>query len=115
MSLWSTESAAPAGATRTGANFYPRGLAQSRWLEHYATQFDTVEINNSYYRLPTQAAVKSWATRAPAGFTFAVKAARFITHYRRLVNTEEQLDTFVSRSAPSVSTWARSSISSPTA
>jgi uncharacterized protein YecE (DUF72 family) len=63
---------------------YPKGLPQRRWLEHYATLFDTVEINNTFYRLPSESAVKGWVERAPRGFRFAVKASRYMTHIKRL-------------------------------
>ncbi len=78
-------------------NFYPRKLPQSRWFEHYASRFDTVELNNTFYRLPTMDAVTRWKESAPPGFTFAVKASRLITHYRRLTNVERALKTFYSR------------------
>jgi uncharacterized protein YecE (DUF72 family) len=63
---------------------YPEGLPQRRWLERYASTFDTVEINASFYRLPTQTAVRAWASQVPSGFLFAVKASRYLTHVRRL-------------------------------
>jgi uncharacterized protein YecE (DUF72 family) len=55
-----------------------------RWLDHYTTLFDTVEINNTFYRLPTESAVKGWVEQTPGGFRFAVKASRYITHIKRL-------------------------------
>jgi len=54
------------------------------WLDHYTTLFDTVEINNTFYRLPTESAVKGWAEQAPRGFRFAIKASRYLTHIKRL-------------------------------
>jgi uncharacterized protein YecE (DUF72 family) len=63
---------------------YPEGLAQRRWLEHYATLFDTVELNATFYRLPRRSTVAAWVERSPAGFVFAVKASRYLTHVRRL-------------------------------
>jgi uncharacterized protein YecE (DUF72 family) len=65
---------------------YPKGLPQRRWLEHYATLFDTVEVNNTFYRLPARAAVAGWVERAPAGFVFTVKASRYLTHIKRLTD-----------------------------
>lgn len=59
---------------------YPTELPKSAWLEHYATLFDTVELNNPFYRLPTEAAVAGWRDRAPEGFRYAVKGSRFTTH-----------------------------------
>lgn len=64
--------------------FYPRGLAAARWLEHYATTFDTVEVNATFYRLPTRKVAESWAKSTPAGFLFSVKASRYLTHVKRL-------------------------------
>jgi uncharacterized protein YecE (DUF72 family) len=62
--------------------FYPEGLAQGEWLAHYASQFSTVELNVTYYRLPGQRTASGWAARTPADFTFAVKAFRGLTHER---------------------------------
>jgi uncharacterized protein YecE (DUF72 family) len=64
--------------------FYPSKLAQRRWLEHYAGSFDTVEVNNAFYRLPEADTFAAWARRVPDGFVIAVKASRFLTHVRRL-------------------------------
>ena len=64
--------------------FYPKGLPESRWLAHYAESFDTVELNASFYRLPTRKAAASWAQNTPDGFVFTVKASRYLTHVKRL-------------------------------
>jgi uncharacterized protein YecE (DUF72 family) len=64
--------------------FYPKGLNTSYWLKFFARQFDTVEINNSFYRLPSEEAFQNWRTQVPPEFTFAVKASRFLTHIKRL-------------------------------
>src|SRR3979490_2271307 len=64
--------------------FYPQDLVQRRWLEYYAAQFDTVEINNKFYRLPEASAFAEWRRQAPAGFLYAVKASRFLTHMKKL-------------------------------
>jgi uncharacterized protein YecE (DUF72 family) len=66
--------------------FYPRGLPASRWLEHYAASFDTVEVNATFYRLPTREAVEHWVEATPPGFLFAIKASRYLTHVKRLQN-----------------------------
>lgn len=63
---------------------YPERLPRRRWLEHYASKFDTVEVNTSFYRLPTLAAVRGWAAQVPPGFLFAIKASRYLTHVLRL-------------------------------
>lgn len=64
--------------------FYPADLRTDHWFEFYAERFRTVEINNSFYRLPSEAALEAWRERSPANFTFAVKASRYITHVKRL-------------------------------
>jgi uncharacterized protein YecE (DUF72 family) len=81
-------------------NFYPADVPQSRWFEHYASIFDTVEINNTFYRLPERATFAAWAQRAPAGFEFAVKASRFLTHMKKLKDPEEPIDRLFSRMRP---------------
>src|ERR671914_2292521 len=78
-------------------NFYPADLPLSRWFEHYARQFDTVEINNTFYRLPEAATFADWEARAPARFLFAVKASRFLTHMKKLKDPEEPVERFFSR------------------
>jgi uncharacterized protein YecE (DUF72 family) len=65
---------------------YPEGLAQGRWLERYAAVFDTVEVNATFYRLPTADAVDGWRDLVPPGFTFAVKGSRYLTHMKRLLD-----------------------------
>jgi uncharacterized protein YecE (DUF72 family) len=80
-------------------DFYPADLAQARWLEFYAARFDTVELNNSFYRLPSADAFASWARRSPSGFRFAVKASRYLTHLRKLHDPAEPLELLWSRAA----------------
>ena len=65
-------------------DFYPAELPQSRWFAHYSSVFDTVEINNSFYRLPPSETFDKWRTQAPPGFLYAVKASRFLTHMKKL-------------------------------
>ena len=64
--------------------FYPKGLPARRWLEHYARVFSTVELNATFYRLPTAAAVDGWREGTPPGFRFAAKGSRYLTHLKRL-------------------------------
>ena len=64
--------------------FYPRGLPTRRWLEHYSAIFPTVELNATFYRLPTPSAVDGWREGTPRGFRFAAKGSRYLTHMRRL-------------------------------
>ena len=75
-------------------------MPRTRWFEHYASRFDTVEINNTFYRLPEEATFAAWAARAPAGFTYAVKASRFLTHMKKLKDPEEPLERLFSRMRP---------------
>ena len=79
--------------------FYPEKLAKAKWLEFYAGHFDTVELNNSFYRLPSEDAFANWRDSSPANFTFAVKVSRFITHIKRLKDTGEAVEKFISRAA----------------
>ena len=77
--------------------FYPDKLPKAKWLEFYARHFTTVELNNSFYRLPSETAFATWHDSSPANFTFAVKVSRFITHIKRLKNSEEPVGTFLAR------------------
>lgn len=77
--------------------FYPPKLPQRRWLEYYTQQFSTVELNNSFYRLPTEKAFCQWRETSPEGFVYAVKVSRFITHIKRLKDVDEPVETFISR------------------
>jgi uncharacterized protein YecE (DUF72 family) len=81
---------------------YPQGLAARRWLEHYATLFDTVEVNTTFYRLPTEKAVAGWAEQSPPGFLFSVKGSRYLTHMRRLRDTAQGVTRFYAPLAPLV-------------
>lgn len=79
---------------------YPSGLPARRWLEHYASRFDTVEVNATFYRLPTRRTVAHWVSQTPPGFCFAIKASRYLTHVRRLSDVEEGIKTLEERIAP---------------
>ena len=81
---------------------YPKGLSPTRWLERYATLFDTVEVNNTFYRLPSREAVASWVEGSPPGFLFAVKASRYLTHVRRLHDMDQGVARFYERIEPLV-------------
>jgi uncharacterized protein YecE (DUF72 family) len=81
---------------------YPKGLPPKRWLEHYAGLFDTVEINNTFYRLPTVSAVQGWIDQSPPGFLFAVKSSRYLTHLKRLTDLDAGLARFYERIEPLV-------------
>lgn len=68
---------------------YPPGVPQRLWLERYGESFETVENNNTFYRLPTRQTFESWKDRTPDTFVMAVKASRFLTHVKRLRDPEE--------------------------
>jgi len=74
--------------------FYPADLRQADWFSHYASHFDTVEINNTFYRLPSEAAFARWREQAPAGFLYAVKASRYLTHLKKLKEPRVPLQNF---------------------
>lgn len=77
--------------------FYPDRLPQARWLEYYAERFDTVEVNNAFYRLPEAEVFERWAQRTPDGFVTAVKASRYLTHVKRLKEPAEPVARLVDR------------------
>jgi uncharacterized protein YecE (DUF72 family) len=77
--------------------FYPDGVKGSERLSYYATQFDTVEINATFYRLPTQAMIKAWNRRLGEEFHLVVKGSRVVTHLKRIEACEEQLKNFLDR------------------
>ena len=77
--------------------YYPEGLPKPKWLEFHARQFNTVELNNSFYRLPSEKAFSTWWNSTPDEFVFAVKVSRFITHIKRLKNLGTALENFLSR------------------
>ena len=79
--------------------FYPKGLPKYKWLEFYSQHFTTVELNNTFYRLPTEKAFRNWYDSTPPDFVFAVKISRLITHIKRLKDTREALKNFMSRAA----------------
>lgn len=73
---------------------YPEGLPARAWLPRYAEMFDTVELNATFYRLPSADAVDRWRALAPPRFTFAVKGSRYLTHMKRLLDAGEGLGRF---------------------
>jgi uncharacterized protein YecE (DUF72 family) len=79
---------------------YPRGMGTGRWLEHYATLFDTVEVNSTFYRLASRDAVARWVDQTPARFDFALKASRFLTHMKRLTDMGRGVERFYERIEP---------------
>jgi uncharacterized protein YecE (DUF72 family) len=75
--------------------FYPEDVKPARYLEHYVTAFDCVELNASFYRIPSIKTVEGWARRTPASFRFCAKMSRFITHQKKLVDAAESIDRFL--------------------
>lgn len=69
--------------------FYPGDVAKKDWLAYYCTQFDTVEINGTFYSLPKTETVAEWRDTAPEDFCFAFKASRYLTHFKRLKDAAE--------------------------
>jgi uncharacterized protein YecE (DUF72 family) len=79
--------------------FYPAGLPVKRELAYYAARFRTVELNNPFYRLPTPEMFVRWRESTPAGFDFAVKASRYITHIKRLRDVGDEIALFMERAS----------------
>ena len=76
---------------------YPEGLPQRRWFEHYATLFDTVELNNTFYRLPHRETVDKWREQAPPGFLYALKLGAFGSHRMKLRDAASWLPNHLDR------------------
>jgi uncharacterized protein YecE (DUF72 family) len=74
--------------------FYPKGLPQRLWLDHYCQHFNTLELNVTFYRFPQLSFLLNWYQKTPAHFSFAVKAPRLITHYKKFDTTESLLTDF---------------------
>ncbi|MDM8175541.1 MULTISPECIES: DUF72 domain-containing protein [Olivibacter] len=75
--------------------FYPEGLKESEQLTYFVTKIPTVELNNSFYRLPSSETFSNWYRAVPAHFKFAVKGSRFITHLKKLKVQKEVVDEFI--------------------
>lgn len=76
---------------------YPERLPSARWLAFYAQRFRTVEINNTFYRLPAETTLEAWRKAVPPGFCFAVKASRLITHMKKLTDADATVPGFLAR------------------
>ncbi len=74
--------------------FYPQGLKPAQWLSHYSTIFNTVELNGTFYRKPTLAALQKYAAATGDDFKFSVKMSRFVTHIKRLKDCQQGIDEF---------------------
>lgn len=79
--------------------FYPDALPNGEMLSYYAAQFGTVEINNTFYRMPRESVLEEWAAHVPAAFQFVLKASRRITHFQRLKDVDEPLSYMLNTSA----------------
>ena len=77
--------------------FYPEKLPKAKWLDYYSGKFSTVELNNTFYRLPNESVFNNWYDTTPLNFVFSVKASRFITHIKRLKECDEAVVKFMSR------------------
>ena len=76
-------------------SFYPEKLPAKEMLSFYAQRFSTVEINNTFYRMPAPSVLESWATQVPENFRFVLKAPQSITHFKRLKDVEESTERFL--------------------
>jgi uncharacterized protein YecE (DUF72 family) len=74
--------------------FYPDKLAQKNWFAHYATRFNTLELNVTFYRFPQVRFLKNWYEKSPPGFLFSIKVPRLITHYKQFKDVERMLSDF---------------------
>jgi uncharacterized protein YecE (DUF72 family) len=81
--------------------FY-EGKPARLWLQHYAQYFDTVEVNNTFYRLPLKSSVAAWVAQTPPDFLFAVKASRYLTHIKRLTDLRGGIARYYERLEPLV-------------
>jgi uncharacterized protein YecE (DUF72 family) len=82
--------------------FYPQKLAQKAWLEHYVERFRTVEVNNTFYRLPPRETFAAWAQRVPDDFVMVLKLSRYLSHIKRLKDPEEPVQRFLEVAEPLV-------------
>lgn len=77
-----------------GGVFYPKGLDQRSRLVYYSRHFNTVELNNTFYRLPKEQTFSNWRQRTPDGFAFALKGSRYVTHLKKLADCRQSIDLF---------------------
>jgi uncharacterized protein YecE (DUF72 family) len=78
-------------------NFYPKDLSKKSYFDFYKNNFRTVEVNNCFYHLPLESTFLKWKDESPEDFVFALKASRFITHFKRLKDPEESIPPFLNR------------------
>jgi uncharacterized protein YecE (DUF72 family) len=82
-------------ATGWEGSFYPRGMKSADYLSFYATRYNTVELDNTFYRTPALSTVKGWYAKTPSGFLFAAKVPQVVTHEKVLVDCDEDLNHFL--------------------
>lgn len=80
--------------------FYPKGAPQTSWLQHYAKAFDYVEVDSTFYSIPSPFRVKKWFQATPDNFRFTAKLPKFITHDKAFYNVDRELELFYSAMAP---------------
>ena len=80
--------------------FYPPEVKPPTWLEHYAERFQTVEVNNTFYRLPPAKTFEAWERRSTDDFVFVLKVSRYLTHIKRLKEAKESVALFLERAKP---------------
>ena len=80
-------------------DFYPQKLKPSAFLAEYAKHFDTVELDNTFYRIPSSSTTITWKEQVPEGFLFAAKFPRVVTHVKMLRDCEKEVDVYISRMA----------------
>src|SRR5258708_6683244 len=76
--------------------FYPEKMPQRKWFDYYSSQFNTIELNVTFYRFPQIKTLQNWYEKSPAEFCFAVKVPRLITHYKQFNDTDQLLTDFYS-------------------
>jgi uncharacterized protein YecE (DUF72 family) len=76
-------------------SFYPPGMKPADYLSFYATRFNSVEVDSTFYRTPSKATVQGWANKTPVGFVFAAKVPQLVTHEKVLVDCEAEFKEFV--------------------
>lgn len=74
--------------------FYPKNLSKNKWLEFYAKNFLTLEVNSTFYRLPKENTIRKWRNQVPENFKFSLKLSRFITHAKRFTETQDAMKNF---------------------
>src|SRR4029077_5083692 len=77
------------------SSFYPAGMKPAEYLTYYATKFDTVEVDSTFYRAPSASTVEGWARKTPENFIFAVKVPQSITHEKILADCDAEFTQFV--------------------